>query len=236
MKKFIYLGLLLLGARVMAQDYAAYELPEYTAVADDSTDVLYIDDSGVDKHIEMPTFLGVIHDTADVLRSEMGTGSGIVDTTGLPVADQVAYWTSATHLGGDAGFTFDGSVITFSDSISVNGVTRYHYFNLASTDTVALLLKGSAEVLDTASLVPAAKAWVDSQKPFKLFFWKAKKNQALPLPYPNGSERREINAMYAYYQIEYELERANRYINRMWNWMFIMTVVFVGYIIYNHEK
>lgn len=131
MKKFIYLGLLLLGTKVMAQDYAAYELPEYTAVADDSTDVLYIDDSGVDKHIEMPTFIKMVHDSVHALRVS-GTGTGIVDTTGLPVANQVTYWTAAAKIGGDAGFTFDG------DSIKLgifSPVTKYAWLYVDSANS-----------------------------------------------------------------------------------------------------
>lgn len=115
----------------MAQDYAAYELPEYTAVANDSTDVLYIDDSGVDKHIEMPTFIDLVHDSVQALRVS-GTGTGIVDTTGLPVANQVTYWTAAAKIGGDAGFTFDG------DSIKLGiftPVTKYAWLYVDSANS-----------------------------------------------------------------------------------------------------
>ena len=43
------------------------------------------------------------------------------------------------------------------------------------------------------------------------FYEKAENERALPLPYPNGTERRKINALYMGYQIEYELERLHRY-------------------------
>ena len=51
MKKILFILCFLTGWYLAAKDYAAYELPEYTAIEDDSTDVFYIDDSGIDKHM-----------------------------------------------------------------------------------------------------------------------------------------------------------------------------------------
>lgn len=236
MKKIIYL-VLLLATKVIAQDYAAYELPEYTAVVNDSTDVLYIDDSGIDKHIKMPTLINLVSDSVAALRSIMGSASGTVDTVGLPVHNEVAYWNGATDLASSSELIYYADSFKVDANLYMTDTAFATWLNLSAGDTVALLAMGSKERMDSASLTPAAsKAWIENQKPFKLFFWKAKKNKALPLPYPDGTERERINAMYAYYQIEYELERANRYINRLWNWIFILSVFFVGYVIYKHEK
>jgi hypothetical protein len=97
------------------------------------------------------------------------------------------------------------SLTHFDDTIYVN------YMNLAAGDTVALISYGITEVVDSASLVPAAKAWTDKLEPFEVFYAKSKELKSLPLPYPNGTERRKPNAKYMAYQFEYELERNIRY-------------------------
>lgn len=63
MKKIILFLFILVSIKAMAQDQYAKDLPEYDAIVNDSTDVIYIDDSGVDKHLEMPTLLAAIHDS-----------------------------------------------------------------------------------------------------------------------------------------------------------------------------
>jgi hypothetical protein len=40
------------------------------------------------------------------------TGDGEVDTTGLPIANQIAYFTAGNKIGGNAGFLFTGSTVT----------------------------------------------------------------------------------------------------------------------------
>lgn len=52
-----------------------------------------------------------------------GSGSGTVDTTGLPVANQVTYFTSATEIGGDADFTFDGDTVKILNLIATDSTT-----------------------------------------------------------------------------------------------------------------
>lgn len=81
------------------------------------------------------------------------------------------------------------------------------------TDTMGLVLYPGGRV-DTASLVFAAKGWDQELKPFRRFFKESKKVKALPLPYPDGTERRQLNPVYRDYQIEFELERINRYMKR----------------------
>jgi hypothetical protein len=45
-------------------------------------------------------------------------GAGTVTASGPPVAAQVAFWTSATDITGDAGFTFDGAKLTITDNMA----------------------------------------------------------------------------------------------------------------------
>ena len=71
MKKIIIFLLIVIPYLAIGQDYYLYELPEYTDVENDDDDIMYIDDGGIDKHLQMPTLLGVIKDTADQVRSEL---------------------------------------------------------------------------------------------------------------------------------------------------------------------
>lgn len=89
----------------------------------------------------------------------------------------------------------------------------YSWKYRALTDTLGLVLYPGGRV-DTASLVFAAKGWDYKLKPFRRFFKESKNVKALPLPYPDGTERRQLNPVYRDYQIEFELERINRYMKR----------------------
>ena len=52
-------------------------------------------------------------------------GGGIVDTTGLPAANQVTYFTSATKIGGNNNFTFDGDSVGLGYLDPVHSGTRF---------------------------------------------------------------------------------------------------------------
>ena len=47
---------------------------------------------------------------------------------------------------------------------------------------------------------------------FDTYYAKASELKSLPLPFPNGKERRKVNPLYANYQLEFELERLTRYL------------------------
>jgi hypothetical protein len=46
------------------------DLPEYSAVVNDASHVMYVYAGTVDKHVKIPTLLGVLNDTADKIRTE----------------------------------------------------------------------------------------------------------------------------------------------------------------------
>ena len=52
-------------------------------------------------------------------------GGGIVDTTGLPAANQVTYFTSATKIGSNDNFTFDGDSVGLGYLDPVHSGTRF---------------------------------------------------------------------------------------------------------------
>jgi hypothetical protein len=106
MKKIIVIILTLVPLFAMAQDKYPYELPSYT-IENDSNDLWYIDDNGIDKHLKSTEMLRVISDTANTVRSEMA--DSIADLRG-----QIS--------SGSAGWTYDGSVMhltTNSDSVGI---------------------------------------------------------------------------------------------------------------------
>lgn len=67
----IILMLIIPGVLIAQTDYYAKDLPEYSAVVNDSTHVMYIDAGGIDKHVEMPTFLQVISDSVRLIVQAM---------------------------------------------------------------------------------------------------------------------------------------------------------------------
>jgi hypothetical protein len=147
------------------------------------------------------------------------TSNGVVYMSGTSASFT---FTSASDFNGD--LTIDGS-LNLSDALGL------HYMNLASTDTVALICKGAGEWVDSASLVSAAAGWQAKLGNYYSFYKDSKDHNALPLPYPNGTERREMNAIYSNYQTEFELERIHRYMFRMWienkaQWLLILLLAF----------
>jgi hypothetical protein len=113
---------------------------------------------------------------------------------------------------------FNGTT-AFLDTISLN------YLNLSAGDTVGLVCVGNNK-LDSASIGSSASGgWQVKLQPYWQFYKKADKNKALPLPYPNGTERRRLNALYRDYQIEFELERLHRYLFRLWQKDIIQWVI-----------
>lgn len=102
MKNIILILLACIGIGVYGQtDYYAKDLPEYTTISNDSTDVLYIDDSGIDKHLEMPTLISYIAANGaggdgDSTWTEI-TVSDTIHTNTIEVEDTIFY-----RLFGDA--------------------------------------------------------------------------------------------------------------------------------------
>jgi hypothetical protein len=112
-------------------------------------------------------------------------------------------------------------------------------------DTMGIVLLPTGKVDTVLLAVQASKGWEYDLMPFYKFYNKSENLKSLPLPYPDGTERRKINVMYAYYQIEFELERLNRYLKRNWNGDLIRTIVIIlltigfvynGYEIYKLKK
>lgn len=81
----------------------------------------------------------------------------------------------------------------------------------ALTDTFGLVMYPGG-LHDTATLKFASKGWEGELEDFDTYYAKAFELKSLPLPYPNGVERRQPNAVYMSYQFEYELERLTRYL------------------------
>lgn len=81
----------------------------------------------------------------------------------------------------------------------------------ALTDTFAAVIYPGAHIDSAQFAFSASKGWDMVLEDFDTYYSKAEQLKALPLPYPNGVERRKPNAMYASYQFEFELERLTRY-------------------------
>lgn len=137
-----------------------------------------------------------------------------ISSTGVITAPEFSV-TAAGNTDIDGTLNVEDGVY-FQDTVAMASYTHMYdslyldYLGLTSGDTVALIVI-DGHAVDSASLVIAAKAWTDDLIPYEQFFEQAYEHQALPLPYPNGTERRQPNAMYMAYQFEYELERLHRY-------------------------
>lgn len=122
---------------------------------------------------------------------------------------------------------------TIENKVHLNDTLFLEYLNLLSGDTVGLIMKGSRCVVDSAS-ISARKGWTDKIDPYWRFYRVSKIKKALPLPYPDGTQRREVNALHRDFQIEYELERLHRYLMRQWienkvQWI-IIVLLGIGFI------
>ena len=134
-------------------------------------------------------------------------------------------------------YRFTGHVYA-KDSISTLGyyyMLKYKGYKFhGDYDTLGVILYSQTGKIDTAMLVFAAKGWVVPIDPYWRFYQTSKKLHALPFPYPEiagGKDRRQLNALYRDYQIEFELERIHRYLKRNWNadqirttWLVILTI------------
>jgi len=125
------------------------------------------------------------------------------------------YATDKQTIRGD--LTIKGSTTITSDIL----LTK---FDTDDADTVTLLLYKLTGGIDTASIVDAADGWTTNLLSYPEFYNKAELLMSLPLPYPDfgteeahGQDREQINAKYAYYQIEFELERLHRYLKQEWD-------------------
>ena len=106
----------------------------------------------------------------------------------------------------------------------VNDSVHFSQAKLSSGDTSALAVIGSTEKLVAMPLVPpASRGWEIKLPSYLQFYLDSKKHKALPLTYPDlgtpelhGQDRREINKMHGFYQVEFELERLHRFLFRQW--------------------
>jgi hypothetical protein len=88
----------------------------------------------------------------------------------------------------------------------------YDWKYRALTDTFALVMYPGGKY-DTAQFtITASKRWDVPLEPFEEFYSKSERLKALPLPLPDGKERRRLNAVYRDYQIEYTLETLTMYL------------------------
>lgn len=74
----------------------------------------------------------------NILIPKGGASSGTVTTSGSPSANQVAYFTSATAISGDADMTFDGTTLTATRVAIGNGATSSTQIFSARSDQNAL--------------------------------------------------------------------------------------------------
>jgi hypothetical protein len=172
-----------------------------------------------------------------------GGGTGVVDTAGGQANTYLAYWVDTDILDGEAELAYNATdnELTVGNVITTEGL-YLSQFDTDVADTVALILYKMTGLVDTATLVDAAAGWEIDLIPYREFYNESWLREALPLPYPNlgtdeahGQERREINAKFAYYQIEFELERIHRYLHRFWiqkNWMWVIIGLLVCGFIY----
>lgn len=128
--RYLWIILLFIPGLVLAQDKYPYELPEYTTVANDSTDVLYIDDSGIDKHIKMPTLLGAINDTADQLRIE-------IDSAKVNIRGEMGGVSAFTKSGSQVSLTNSADTLNlggdYDEKLSVNGGGHFNNGDITVT-------------------------------------------------------------------------------------------------------
>jgi len=94
------------------------------------------------------------------------------------------------------------------------GADLYSKKYAAITDTFGVVMYNGGRI-DTASLAFAANAWDKPLEPWDEWYGKSKKLKALPLPMPNGKERRKMNPLYANYQTEYTLETLAQYMDQI---------------------
>jgi hypothetical protein len=190
-----------------------------------------------------PTGVYKLYELADTGSGGGGTGTGVVDTAGGQANTYLAYWVDTDILDGEAELAYNATdnELTVGNVITTEGL-YLSQFDTDVADTVALILYKMTGLVDTATLVDAAAGWEIDLIPYREFYNESWLREALPLPYPNlgtdeahGQERREINAKFAYYQIEFELERIHRYLHRFWiqkNWMWVIIGLLVCGFIY----
>jgi hypothetical protein len=190
-----------------------------------------------------PTGVYKLYELADTGSGGGGTGTGVVDTAGGQANTYLAYWVDTDILDGEAELAYNATdnELTVGNVITTEGL-YLSQFDTDVADTVALIFYKMTGLVDTATLVDAAAGWEIDLIPYRKFYNESWLREALPLPYPNlgtdeahGQERREINAKFAYYQIEFELERIHRYLHRFWiqkNWMWVIIGLLVCGFIY----
>ena len=84
----------------------------------------------------------------------------------------------------------------------------------ALTDTLVAVIYPGGLIDSAQQVISASRGWEIELEDFDTYYSKAEQLKALPLPYPDGTERRKPNAMYANYQFEFELERLTRYLKQ----------------------
>jgi hypothetical protein len=226
-----------LTLEIRSGDRATITIPSLApAAALNDSDQFLIADGGVyARRLAGAKIVGAIHDTATTLRAEMplSGGAGVVDTFGLPVANQFTYFTAADKIGSSDVLTQSTNGDTVKAArLKATGDIFWTKFSGISGN-YALIMNGSTHKLDTATLVPAAsQAWRDNLGFWPFRFLVAKSHKALPLPNRKGEALRYIEPSEGTYQIEYELEMVNRGLFQLWIFWFVSIAGVIVYIRY----
>ena len=97
-----------------------------SAVADSGTDTLtWV--SGTDIDIDVDA-------TSDAIRISYSGSGGDVSVSGTPVNNQLAIWTNATTIEGDANFTWDGSIFNVAGHLELGDLDELRLGSLAGGD------------------------------------------------------------------------------------------------------
>lgn len=158
---------------------------------------------------------GTYYTTATNLTGTLPGDRGI--TAGSASSSFVEYnGTTATAGQWDGGSTFPtGTTVLnyggYLKSTRLYATTFYSNALTALTDTVAAVWYPGGKLDSAQFAFSASKGWEIELEDFDTYYSKAEQLKALPLPYPNGTERRKMNAFHMAYQVEFELERLTRY-------------------------
>jgi hypothetical protein len=136
-----------------------------------------------------------------------------------------------TYILGDETYIYGYNKLELHGKSNMYDTVFFHYLNMTPSDTFGMVVIGANEKLKAYPLTPAAAGWDAKLSNYWSFYKDSKLHKALPLPYPNGTERRQFNAVHKDYQTEFELERIHRYMFRMWlenkaQWLMIILLAF----------
>jgi hypothetical protein len=136
-----------------------------------------------------------------------------------------------TYILGQETYIYGYNKLELHGKTNMYDTVFFHYLDMASSDTFGMVVTGANEKLKAYPLTPAAAGWDAKLSNYWSFYKDSKLHKALPLPYPDGTERRQFNAVNQGYQTEFELERIHRYFFRMWlenkaQWLIIALLAF----------